>query len=1612
MNIQNFSRAVVVCLFFAAAAFSQTNFQVDESKTEAFFQNDRLIINLAIKNPDVLFYGDARIEVLDANDKIIAQNSAKETRFTFSKGESFIRIPLDFTPEKSVSELLWYRLRYTLSNGKSGIVSFSEIFPELFNLRVSGSQNVFAGQNYVVRVSAFHPTKGKFIGGVKLNAELEIDISDDDDDDDEKNLKITANGETDADGFATLAFQIPNDVKFADDYWGAEIEITGEKNGLKSFAYENLRAEQNGFRVYLNADKPIYQPRQKISVRGLALSENGIVDRRKIVADAELEFLIKDEEDLVLYRETVKTSRFGIASIEWEIPDNAKIGTYQVEVKSDEKSRSDYINFKVSRYELPNFIVKTKTDKDFYLPNENTAEITIDALYLFGKPVEKGKVKIVRESERRWNYEKQKFDITEEEIYEGLTDADGKYTAKIDLRKTQEELAEKDDDYRFIDLDFTAYFTDSMSNKTEQRRFDIRVTKEPIHVYLVGLSGNDHNPKLPVEFFVTAFSAKGEPLVCDVEITAKPDSNDEYKTVAKVKTNKFGAANVEFRAPKDEDGDFDDFDLKVVARDFGKKSGTATREVEIDEDEKQIVVRTEKTVYKKGESINIEVLSSEPSETVFVDVSRFGSNLESKQVKLKNGRANLRIPYNEKFNNQLTISAYFDDGDGDAVKDALGIIFPEPQNLRVDINLEKDTYKPNEDAKFDLAVFSPDKKIGENALGIVILDKAVEERAITDNSFGGGRVSPNILSDYSSLLGFGAGFGGLTVNDLNELDLKKNLTKDIQLAAEVMFVDSYFDPNFFGGASNKNLAFTFRDKINEQFKPVEEALKKRYEQISEHPTDEASLKRSLAAKSIDFEELRDPWGNKYRAGFSINRESDVITIYSSGADKVFNQKDSQGFNDDFIVLNLSFNYFAPTGNFINKTVGEYHEKTGKYVRDFETLRRILLEKDFDLNALKDRWGEPYKIEFGASGKFYTISFRSGNSDKKFEDSYDNFTIWTVNTDYFAETEAKIEAVLNNFIKEKQTFPKDEQEFKAALKAGGIDFDKLRDGWDRPFYIETEIKQIFKDRIKVEMVAKAGEKAEEKLTVTPVTQQLGIFRVRSLGEKGEKETGYYQNPYIAQFAGAISEQAKDDGKPKVVVPKTVFTNGKSAIYGVVKDTSGAIIPSAIVTVTNLETEIQYTTETNAEGAYLQGELPAGRYSVKAYSEGFKTTVITEIVVAKESLTEMNFTLEIGSLNEAVTIVSGADVINSSDSSISTNVTVNQIGDLPINGRNPLSLLTLQAGVNQVNGQRSSQTEYVIDGQEIDKFRNDQSNNLPTTKKETPRLREYFPETLLWMPEIITNADGKAEVKFKLADNITTWKVYAIASGLDGRIGIANKEIKAFQPFFVDLNPPQILTKGDEIFLPVQVRNYTEKAQKVDVEMTKADWFSFLDADKKQIDVKQNSTSNAIFGFRADSIINEGLQRVTAYAETDSDAIEKPVEVKPDGKEVVATKSEIFTNSTAFDVNFPANVLPETQSAEVKIYPNLLAHVAESVEGLLQRPYGCGEQTISSTYPNLMILKFTKADNRLRPLANKFLQKGYERLLGYQVASGGFSYWGGNSEADVALTAYALRFLTRR
>ena len=126
-----------------------------------------------------------------------------------------------------------------------------------------------------------------------------------------------------------------------------------------------------------------------------------------------------------------------------------------------------------------------------------------------------------------------------------------------------------------------------------------------------------------------------------------------------------------------------------------------------------------------------------------------------------------------------------------------GIIFPEQQNLKLDAEFSAASYKPNEEAKVKFSIFDGAGKATESALGIVVFDKAIEERARTDAEFG------SYFSRYYSLLGYSKSFGGITLKNLNDLDLSKSVSEELQLAAEIMLADNYYYPRIYHSDFNE-----------------------------------------------------------------------------------------------------------------------------------------------------------------------------------------------------------------------------------------------------------------------------------------------------------------------------------------------------------------------------------------------------------------------------------------------------------------------------------------------------------------------------------------------------------------------------------------------------------------------------------------------------------------------------------------------------------------------------------------------------------------------------------------------------------------------------------------
>ena len=300
-------------------------------------------------------------------------------------------------------------------------------------------------------------------------------------------------------------------------------------------------------------------------------------------------------------------------------------------------------------------------------------------------------------------------------------------------------------------------------------------------------------------------------------------------------------------------------------------------------------------------------------------------------------------------------------------------------------------------------------------------------------------------------------------------------------------------------------------------------------------------------------------------------------------------------------------------------------------------------------------------------------------------------------------------------------------------------------------------------------------------------------------------------------------------------------------------------------------------------------------------------------------------------------------------------------------------------------------------------------------QPPRLRQFFPETLFWLPELMTDSEGHAQVEVPIADSITSWRITVLASDQAGNLGSAEVGMRVFQDFFVEPDLPRFLTVGDELAVPVSIFNYLDESQEITLDVAAADWFDFVDngqgtASQLTFMVNPNEVSAAYIPIR---ITGFGLNdfQITATGSAMSDAVLKQVEVLPDGKRMATAESGKLAATQRFAVNLPENAVPGTAKVTVKVYPGVVSQIIDGLEGMLQQPYGCFEQTSSTTYPNVLVLDYLKTTDQVNPRlqlqAEQYINLGYQRLLSFEVGGmpGGFSLFG-DPPPQTMLTAYGL------
>ncbi|MBI3485133.1 MAG: hypothetical protein HY012_08285, partial [Acidobacteria bacterium] len=608
-------------IHFSAATQSQReSLRVDEAVTQVQLLDNQVNVSLRVANSGTEpLAAHIALELLDPRG--VVRGAAERTE-TIAPGLGTVKMvfALSDLKEKERGELIWYRLRYRVSaeavekNARppaEGILALAEVTPDVFELYVAAPEYVTNEGMYLVRVRAVHPVTWRPVPGVLIETAVDVD-------DEELAAQLKRTGKTNSRGYAVLHLRLP--APAGDDEF--DLKVTGRRGQFVAEAERSIRVFTLA-KVLLSTDKPLYQPGQTLHMRALVFDA-----AHRAIADEPVRLTIHDPEETVVFRTTLSTSKFGIASGDWTIPDNQRLGDYRIQAEgTDQKGSRLGTNgasaaVKISRYDLPAFTVLAKPDHAYYLPGQD-AEIEVRADYLFGKAVPRGHVRVVRETQRHWNYREQKWETEEAEKYEGDTDASGRFLARVALAAEHNALADEDDS-RFNDLSYAAYFTDASTGRTEQRRLSLRLTKESIHVYVI--SPQNQQEGLPLEFYVTTFYADGLPAQCDVVLSQEDEdaeTSDESKApplkpLRTIHTNRYGVAKVARFVLPESDSNADN-DLYFEARDRKGRIGHHTESFWLSNSRNQLRVETDKALYRAGEPIVVKLEAAQPDLPVFVD---------------------------------------------------------------------------------------------------------------------------------------------------------------------------------------------------------------------------------------------------------------------------------------------------------------------------------------------------------------------------------------------------------------------------------------------------------------------------------------------------------------------------------------------------------------------------------------------------------------------------------------------------------------------------------------------------------------------------------------------------------------------------------------------------------------------------------------------------------------------------------------------------------------------------------------------------------------------------------------------------------------------------------
>ncbi len=333
------------------------------------------------------------------------------------------------------------------------------------------------------------------------------------------------------------------------------------------------------------------------------------------------------------------------------------------------------------------------------------------------------------------------------------------------------------------------------------------------------------------------------------------------------------------------------------------------------------------------------------------------------------------------------------------------------------------------------------------------------------------------------------------------------------------------------------------------------------------------------------------------------------------------------------------------------------------------------------------------------------------------------------------------------------------------------------------------------------------------------------------------------------------------------------------------------------------------------------------------------------------------------------------------------------------------------------------------------------------REPERTRTDFRSTVVWLPSVVTDGKGRAQVKAKFPDSLTTWRMTARANTAATAIGNVTHEVKSNKELMIRLQAPRFFTERDLVDVSALIDNMSDapvtvqpvlKAEGVTITGLYKDG-KFMKGEMANVEVPAHGQARVDWAVMANKAGVAKLQVIAKSAKA-ADAMEKTYPVIPHGIEKFLAQSLVLKSqdggelSKELTINIPKERIKEATSLRLTVSPSLAANLLDALPYLADYPYGCVEQTMSRFLPAIIVRKTMRdlgikaedveayisdvleprGDPKGHPQRrtdttysklNKMTTDALTRLYDFQHADGGWGWWK-DGDSDRFMTAYVV------